>query len=95
MKFSQLTQARSQLSHLVLQKEAGVLGMAARGAMAPVKAVHKGLWGASQRAGGAFAPLLYGGAVIGGGAVAGKAIGQAKSYSQGFNPQLQEAMVRG
>ena len=94
MKFSQLTQARRHLNHLAMEKEAGVLGMAARGAMAPVKMVGKGLWGASKRSGGPFAPLIFGGAVLGGGAALSKGVNQAKNYAHGFNPQLQESLVR-
>lgn len=95
MKFSQLTRARQQLNSLAMEKEAGVLGTVARVATKPVRMAHNALWGASKGAGGAFAPLLYGGAVLGGAAAAKKAVGQSKNYAHGFNPQLQDAMVRG
>lgn len=77
---------------MVQEKNAGLITKAIT---APVKAVGKGLWGASQRAGGPLAPLVFGGAALGTVAVAKKSVGQAKNYAQGFNPQLQEAMVRG
>lgn len=69
--------------------------MAGKAVTAPVGMAAKGLWGASKRAGGPFAPLLFGGTVVGGAALAGKAVQQAHNYGQGFNPQLQEALVRG
>jgi hypothetical protein len=93
MKFYELTAIHQRLNQLT--KVAGVMGMAGKAITAPVAMAGKGLWGASKRAGGPFAPLLFGGTVLGGAAIAGKSISQAKNYSQGFNPQLQEAMVRG
>ena len=69
--------------------------MAGKAVTAPIGMAGKGLWNASKRAGGPFAPLLFGGTVLGGAAVAGKAVQQTKNYGQGFNPQLQEALVRG
>lgn len=95
MKFSQLTRARQQLNSMAMEKEAGVLGMAARVATKPARMAHNALWGASKRTGGAFAPLIYGGTVLGGAAIAKKSMGQAKNYAHGFNPQLQDAIVRG
>jgi len=95
MKFSQLTKARQQLNSLAMEKDAGILGGAVQLATKPVRMAHNALWGASKGAGGAFAPLLYGGAVLGTGAAAKKAIGQGKNYAHGFNPQFQEQMVRG
>ena len=95
MKFSELTRARYQLNQLTKDKEAGVIGLAGKAVTTPVSMATKGLWNASKRSGGAFAPLLFGGTVLGGAAVAGKSIQQAKNYGHGFNPQLQEALVRG
>lgn len=92
MKFSDLTRARQQLNSFV--KEAGILGLAGKALTAPVKTVGHSLWNASKKQGGPFAPLLFGGAVLGGGAIAKKSVGQAKNYGVGFNPQFQEAMVR-
>jgi hypothetical protein len=91
--FSELANRRRQLSGMV--KEAGVLGLATKAVTAPVRMAGRGLWNASKRTGGPFAPLLFGGAILGGAAAAKKAIGQAHSYNQGFNPQVQEAMTRG
>jgi hypothetical protein len=86
-----------------MTKEAGVIStiagaplrMAGRAAMAPAKMMGKGLWSASKKQGGPLAPLLFGGAVLGTAAAGQKAMGQAKSYSQGFNPNLQAAMMGG
>ncbi len=92
MKFSELTQARQRLNSMA--KSAGVLGLAAKAVTTPVMAAGKGLWNASKRQGGALAPLVFGGTILGGAALAQKSIGQAQNYAQGFNPQLQEAVLR-
>lgn len=95
MKFSELTDARHRLSTMTKEKEAGIMGMVGKALTAPVGMAGKGLWNASKKVGGPFAPLLFGGTILGGAAVAGKSIQQAKNYNQGFNPQLQESIVRG
>lgn len=93
MRFSEISIIRQRLNYMT--KTAGVVGLAGKAVTAPVAMAGKGLWNASKRAGGPFAPLLFGGTVLGGAAVAGKAIQQGRNYGQGFNPQLQEALVRG
>lgn len=88
MKYSELTKAGQ-----CLNKIAGVMGLAGKAVTAPVAMAGKGLWNASKKSGGMFAPLLFGGTVLGGAALVGKSVSQAKNYNQGFNPQLQEAMA--
>ena len=94
MKYSGLTEARFKLDQMAKEKTGGVLSAVGKTMAAPIGFAGKGLWNASKRAGGPFAPLLFGGTVIGGAALAGKSLSQTKNYNQGFNPQLQEAMVR-
>ncbi len=98
MTFSELTKSRRQLNQMT--KEAGVISavagapfrLAGKAMMGGGKALGSGLWNASKKQGGPFAPLLFGGAVLGTAAAAKKSFGQAKAYNQGFNPQFQSAM---
>ena len=91
MTFSDLTNATAHLRSRVIQKEAGLISGTAKVVAAPLKAGYR----ASVRGNGkVMAPLMFGGAVLGTGAVAKKAIGQTRTYNRGFDPRIQAASMQ-
>ena len=91
MNFADLARARAQLHQKVLHKEAGVIGMMAKGVTAPLR------WGARsaiKRHGKVMGGLMVGGAALGTAAVAGSAVGKSREYNRGFDPRIQNASMQ-